>query len=92
MRSEPVEIYSDAINAAVLRHPDRHFPGVLVQGDTLYSLCRQADAACRRSDRASPEFADANALRNALQSLLSHYKNVLAEHAIALPFSEEPIA
>ena len=38
VRTELVEIYSDKTNAAVLRHPGRHFPGVLVQGDDLYAL------------------------------------------------------
>src|SRR5262245_1747536 len=39
MHVEQVEIYSDVSNAAVMRHPGRRFPGVLVQGDTLYTLC-----------------------------------------------------
>jgi len=43
MRVEPVEIYSDEPNHAVLRHPGRRFPGALIQGDSLYVLCRQAD-------------------------------------------------
>jgi hypothetical protein len=46
MHSESVEIYSDATNAAVMRHPGRNFPGVLIQGDTLHSLCVSADKAC----------------------------------------------
>lgn len=45
MRSEDVEIFSDMTNAAVMRHPGRKFPGVLIQGDTLYTLCREADEA-----------------------------------------------
>ena len=38
MHVESVEIYSDATNAAVMRHPGRRFPGMLIQGDTLHSL------------------------------------------------------
>jgi len=38
MRSELVEIFSDATNAAVMRHPGRRFPGILVQGDTLHNI------------------------------------------------------
>jgi hypothetical protein len=52
MRVEPVEILSDRTNAAVMRHPGRRFPDVLVQGDTLYTLCQAADAACREAGRA----------------------------------------
>ncbi len=90
MRTASVEILSDRTNTAVMRHPDRRFPGVLVQGDTLYLLCQRADAACRAMSRSSPGFEDGNDLRNALHSLLNHYKSVLAEHDISLPFSEQP--
>ena len=46
MRVESVEIYSESSNGAILRHPDRRFPGVLIQGDALWSLCHMADVAC----------------------------------------------
>ncbi len=88
MRVEQVEIYSDTINAAVLRHPGRRFPGVLVQGDTLWTLCQRADAACMAGQgRLTAEsYAELNGLRNALQGLLTRYKVTLAEHDIPLPF------
>ena len=89
MRSENVEILSDQINAAIMRHPDRAFPGVLVQGDSLYTLCYRADLACREVGRGKPGFNELNDLRNALWSYLNHYKATLLEHDIALPFSED---
>ena len=94
MRTESVEIYSDQTNAAVLRHPGRNFPGVLVQGDTLYAMCQAADYVCKSAIRALPEneYLELNDLRNHLWDLLVHYKQVLAEHNIQLPFSEEPRA
>lgn len=49
MRTEMVEMFSDATNRAVIRHPGRKFPGVLVQGDTLYSLCQRTDFACSKA-------------------------------------------
>ena len=91
MRIAEVEIYFDATNAAVMRHPDRRFPGVLIQGDTLHTLFVSADA-CRAAlgrldedDRY--ELAE---LHERLKDLLGHYKAVLAEHQIPLPFSEDP--
>jgi hypothetical protein len=92
MHVEPVEIYSDSTNAAVLRHPARRFPGVLVQGDTLWTLCYKADAACASSRHRlnSESWQELNELRNTLWRFLSHYKAVLLEHNIALPFSEIP--
>ncbi len=89
MRAASVDILSDQANAAVLRHPDRKFPGVLVQGDTLYTLCHRADVACREIGRSSPGFDEANDLRNALHALLSHYKVVLGEYDTSLPFSDQ---
>lgn len=92
MRVEQVEIYSDKTNAAVMRHPGRRFPGVLIQGDSLSILCRRADTVCEaeKASGTGESYAEANELRNALQALLSHYKAVLGEHGIPLPFSDTP--
>ena len=92
MRVEPVEIYSDETNAAVMRHPGRKFPGFLFQGDVLFSLCMQADEVCTSIGRGATGFAQANELRNRLWSALNHYKATLDEHNIRLPFSERPIS
>lgn len=89
MRSETVDILSDMTNAAVMRHPGRASPGVLVQGDSLYVLCQRADLACKQLVRGSPGYDELNDLRNALWSYLNHYKATLLEHDIALPFSEQ---
>lgn len=91
MHIRNVEIYSDQANAAVMRHPDRRFPGVLVQGDSLYSLCTQADDACAvaKGKPGSDAYRELNELRNALWGYLNHYKSVLGEHQIPLPFSED---
>ena len=87
-----VEIYSDVSNAAVMRHPGRRFPGVLVLGDTLSSLCYQADAACKeaRSGLDPDSYDELNELRNHLWALLTHYRTVLGEHNIPLPFVDNP--
>jgi hypothetical protein len=80
-------------NSAVMRHPGRRFPGVLVQGNTLHSMCVAADAACdeARGIMSDEGFDHLNDLRNHLWSLLAHYKGVLVEHKISLPFVEMPI-
>lgn len=89
MRTENVEIYSDQSNAVVLRHPGRKFPGVLVQGDTLYSLYQQADEACAEAsgEQLSEGLAE---LRSRLRELVDHYKTVLGAHGVPLPFHEVP--
>jgi hypothetical protein len=93
MRVEQVEIYSDQTNRAVLRHPGRHFPGILIQGDNLYSLCQRADLICLETKETVDDgtYQDIDWLRNALWSYLAHYKTVLNEHGISMPFSEQPL-
>ena len=90
MYTATVEIFSDQTNAVVVRHPGRRFPGVLVQGDSLYILCCQADAACAgaKSSLDSESYGELNDLRNKLWGYLNHYKSVLGEHQLPLPFSE----
>ena len=91
MKIENVEIYSDATNLAVMKHPGRHYPGSLIQGDTLYSICRDLDEICNliREKKTSEAFDEANEIRNSLWVRLNHYKATLLEHEIQLPFSEQ---
>ncbi len=90
MREDTVEIFADISNSAIMRHPGRRFPGVLIQGDTLYSMCQRADFIAQEMGRETPGYEDMNDLRNHLWSLLSHYKTVLVEHGVEIPFSEQP--
>jgi len=93
MRAELIEIYSDATNAVVIRHPGRRFPGVLVQGDTLHSLVRSLEQARRETESTDSDSRDAlDEVIEQLQQLLGHYKAVLAEHDIELPFDDPPRA
>ena len=80
-----VEILSDATNMPVIRHPAREFPGVLVQGDTLHSLCTQAADALLGGPDSRDELED---LHNRLLELLAHYKTVLSDHQLSLPFAD----
>jgi hypothetical protein len=51
-------------------------------------LRRRGDLICQEIGRGSPACEEANELRNTLQEYLSHYKAVLTENGITLPFSE----
>lgn len=91
MRKELVEIYSDASNAAIMRHPERNFPAIMIQGDTLFSLFTMAnqaiDTAKTRLDE--DELDELIGVRDFLQDMLLHYKSVLIEHNIPLPFFDD---
>lgn len=88
MREALTEIYSDKTNAAILRHPDRQYPGLLLQGDTLHILCYKMDLAMSKIDRNSASYEELNEVRNSIWDLKNHYKSVLVEHGIPMPFSE----
>jgi len=45
MKKEKVEIYSDTSNYAVMRHPNRRYPGSLIQGDSLKILIDEIQEA-----------------------------------------------
>ena len=88
MRIEPVEIYSDASNLAVMRHPGRQYPGILIQGDSLYVLSQRLDQLCEtlRGRIGQDEFEELGDLRDELRGRLDHYRTVLTDHGIRLPF------
>lgn len=89
MRLEQVEIFSDATNAAVLRHPGRRHPGCLIQGDSLFTLVQTLGSvqgeSGRLSDDASAGLAE---VTEHLGELLAHYRTVLAQHHVELPFHD----
>ena len=84
MRKEEVEIYSDASNFAIMRHPGRRFPGSLIQGDTLSSLCSHAYFACKYLEEGKKEQAleSMTEIRDALIARLTHYEDVLEAHGM----------
>ena len=82
MRTELVEIWSDAANSAVMRHPARETPGVLVQGDSLAKLCASADQLIGSSwgVLSEDDFDTLSGLRDQLRGYLNQYKAALAAH------------
>ncbi|MCG8096870.1 MAG: hypothetical protein JAZ17_25145 [Candidatus Thiodiazotropha endolucinida] len=88
MKKVEVEIYSDASNISVIRHPGRNYPGSLIQGDTLLSLIQMAKEI--KDEIESNNLNDAkeelDELILQLEERLDHYEYVLKEHGIDLPY------
>ena len=42
MEIKQIEVYSELSNYGIVRMPGRHFPGAVIQGDSLHILCRHA--------------------------------------------------
>jgi hypothetical protein len=90
MKMESVAIFcSDALNAQVVRHPGRRFPGNLVQGDTLHAMV--ASLRCVMENGAGLDEEPAGRLREVaerMEELLAHYRSALTANRIQLPFRD----
>jgi len=88
MKVESVEVYSHTTNCPVIRVPERKFPGVLIQGDSLRSLLVDIEEiieCCKRGDLR--EVSDGlEYLKESLADYLQVYEDVLKEHEIPLPY------
>jgi hypothetical protein len=87
-----LEVYSQSINRGVVKMPSQHFPGLVVQGETLSTLTKLARAVNEKSQQtANTELIDiSHELMDSLQKLLAHYESTLSRHNIPLPYSTVP--
>lgn len=78
METISVEIFTDQGNNAVLRLPNRRYPGVLVQGDTLKNLVQTAQSVRDLAEDASEELkAEAEALVDMLSDIYAWYESAV---------------
>lgn len=91
MKLVELEVFSEAPNHAVVRPSGRHFPGSVIQGDSLSILCREAKEIAeqvRSLDLKDKEFLYlVQEHQEKLLDRLLHYQQVLVEHGISLPYS-----
>jgi len=88
MERVEVELFTDGSNNAVVRMPGRQFPGVVVQGDSLWGLRRDVAEirdACRGGDVAEALEAAEFLLEN-LDAMLMRYSDALERHGIRRPY------
>lgn len=84
------EVLDFSSNAVVARSPDRNFPGVLLQGDTLRILLDdlvELRELVKKRDYASADDAS-NDIEERIRELLRHYEAALRAHGIELPYSK----
>jgi hypothetical protein len=90
MRKELLEILSDSSNYSVIRHPNRNFPGSLIQGDSLNALICNVDEAKRELASGNLEEVS-DILESILEDLrerMEIYKTALVKNNIELPFND----
>ncbi|MBL8827879.1 MAG: hypothetical protein JNM18_12960 [Planctomycetaceae bacterium] len=89
MDIEAIEVFAHDSNFAVMKPPGRHYPGCVIQGDSLATLCRMANRITEfaRSTEIDDEDVlwDIQELNNALIGRLLHYQDVLRRHNIDFP-------
>ena len=89
MEIESLEVYSRTSNFAVIKPPGRHYPGTVIQGDSLGILCRNALRIVEHinnDDTTSDDFrGEVEDLTNSLVDRILHYQAVLEEHGIDFP-------
>lgn len=86
--TEVFEIVGNTSNAVIAKRPGRHFPGILIQGDTLRSILDdleelQADALAGDVEGVQ---ASAEILRERFIEYLSDYEDALEKHGMELPY------
>lgn len=82
------KIISISGNVAVVRLPERKFPALAMQGDTLYSIFRDleiAKANLKSGDTISA-FEDIDDLVGRFADFLGFYENSLSKERIAFPY------
>ena len=84
-----LEVYSQSINRGVVKMPGRHFPGLVIQGDTLSILLDLANSIHEKLKNTSDTdlIEESIELRDSLQQLVLHYESTLGKHNIPLPYS-----
>lgn len=86
--SDQVELLSRPVNYAVVQLPERKFPGVVVQGDTLNSLVKRLErmSGLLAAEEIEELTAEIESMREELFGAITHYESICAARRIALPY------
>lgn len=81
MKKVSVDLYTDQGNGAVLKLPNRHYPGVLIQGDTLQTYITDLSeilAQCKTLHGSTDVCEDLEDFLNRMIDLRSRYENAVS--------------
>ncbi len=79
MKLVEMELYTAQTNYAVVRLPERRYPGVVVQGDSLASLVSDLSKTLARASKTGDE-----ELTEILEDLLIRFDEVKRDYELAL--------
>jgi hypothetical protein len=83
-----ISVLEEALNCPVVQVSSRRYPGMIIQGDTLFSFFRLVQETRKTLAAGKVEKAAdyAEQLEDALGDLLAFYENVLKKHGCMLPY------
>lgn len=81
-----VKLLSEPTNYAVVQLPERRFPGVVFQGDSLHNLINDIKAAAAEPIESERQLLLKDVIQH-LETIQNRYESVLAENVIKLPYS-----
>lgn len=89
--TKTLELLSDPVNFAVVQLPERNYPGVVIQGDTLNGLVRRLEemgnlVGSNRAEDLEDLTAEIQMLREELSAARDYYEATCAERGIRLPY------
>src|SRR5687767_2010778 len=85
---EQAQILSHVLNSGIVQLPGRRFPGIVMQGDTVFNLFQDArDLLTQARQRRDEDgFYAALSIAEQLQAQLRHYEETLAAQGSELPY------
>ena len=89
MKTISVESLSEASNYAIIKLPERKYPALLIQGDSLRILLDLAQEIQRMVRNSSDEElrSTVDELAEQLSSRVEHYEQVLTNEHMDLPYT-----
>jgi len=89
--TKTLQLLSDPVNFAVVQLPERNYPGVVIQGDTLNGLVRRLEemgnlVGSNRAEDLEDLTAEIQMLREELSAARDYYESTCAERSIRLPY------
>ncbi|MEM9552699.1 MAG: hypothetical protein AAGC60_00450 [Acidobacteriota bacterium] len=90
MKKVNVDLLTGQDNYAILKLPDRRFPGALIPGDSLKLLRDLSESIVRRTEGTdNQELVDeATELFHKLSERIEHYERMCRENGLSLPYPE----
>lgn len=91
MENKQIEVYSEGSNVAVIRIPEKRFPGSVIQGDYLSILYSPAKSLHQRAIKTREDelISEAEELKELLEGHIRHYEATLEMHRIDLLYAQK---